>query len=94
MPRQTVHGRLAPPLFADLAPRNPVRRLAYLCAYTASCAVLHGLLQQHYISTCRSSWLSLFALDTGPYCALVRKGLSALQWSPLLVSGPLVGYLA
>lgn len=62
-------------------------RLACFCAYTASCAVLHGLLQQHYVNTCRSSWLSLFALDPGPYCAIIRKGLSVLQWSPLVASG-------
>lgn len=65
----------------------PARRLVYLCAYTASCAVLHGLLQQHYLSACRSSWLALFLTDTGPYCALVRRGLSALQWSPLVATG-------
>lgn len=69
------------------------RRLAYLCAYTACCAALHGLLQQHYISTCRSSWLSLFAVDPGPYCALVRKGLSALQWSPVFAL-PATGFAA
>lgn len=66
---------------------GPVARLTYLCAYTCSCAILHGLLQQYYVATCRSSWLSLFALDPGPYCAIVRKGLTALQWSPLLASG-------
>jgi hypothetical protein len=71
-----------------------VRRLTCLCAYTLSCAVLHGLLQQHYIATCRSSWLSLFALDPGPYCAVVRKGLSVLQWSPLVVSGAWLPQLA
>lgn len=65
----------------------PVRRIACLCAYSASCVLLHSLLQQHYFSACRSSWLALFSLEPGPYCALVRKGLLALQWSPLLVSG-------
>lgn len=65
----------------------PPRRLAYLGAYAASCFVLHSLLQQHYFSACRASWLALFSLDPGPYCALVRKGLSVLQWSPLLLSG-------
>lgn len=58
-----------------------------LCAYAVSCAVLHQLLQQHYYSTCRGSWFALFSLDPGPYCAIVRKGLTALQWSPLLASG-------
>lgn len=71
-----------------------IRRLAYLCAYTASCAVLHGLLQQHYVSACRSTWLSLFALDPGPYCALVRRSLAALQWSPLVVAPALAPALA
>lgn len=64
-----------------------LHRLAGLCAYTASCAVLHGLLQQYYVGTCRASWLALFALDAGPYCALVRRSLTLLQWSPLLASG-------
>lgn len=62
-------------------------RLAYLCAYACSCAILHGLLQQHYIATCRASWISLFLTDPGPYCTILRKGLTALQWSPLVVSG-------
>ncbi len=68
-------------------PHHPGWRLAYFCAYAVSCASLHGLLQQYYVQTCRSSWLALFALDSGPYCALVRKSLTALQWTPLLVTG-------
>lgn len=63
----------------------PFREAASLCAYAVGCAALHGLLQQHYVVTCRS-WLALFALDPGPYCALVRKGLHALQWSPVLAA--------
>ena len=46
--------------------------------------MLHGLLQHHYVHTCRSSWLTLLVADTGAYCAFVRKGLTALQWSPVL----------
>lgn len=56
-----------------------------LLAYSASCAFLHGLLQHHYLTTCRATWLSLFSADAGPYCGLVRKGLWALQWSPVAV---------
>jgi hypothetical protein len=66
---------------------SSLARLACFCAYAASCAALHALLQQHYVTTCRSSWLSLFALDPGPYCALVRKSLTVIQWSPLVASG-------
>lgn len=61
-----------------------VRRLFL---YSLSCALLHGLLQQHYYGVCKSSWLALFSLDPGPYCVLVRKSLSVLQWSPLVASG-------
>lgn len=68
-------------------PPHPLRRVLHLCAYSATCVLLHGLLQQHYFSQCRASWLALFSLDPGPYCTLVRRGLLALQWSPLLVSG-------
>lgn len=64
-----------------------VRRGVSLCAYSVGCAALHGLLQQHYLSTCRASWLSLFSVDPGPYCAFVRKGLLALQWAPVLACG-------
>lgn len=67
--------------------KKSLRKIAVLCGYSASCVLLHGLLQQHYFSACRASWLALFSLDPGPYCALVRKGLAALQWSPLLASG-------
>lgn len=66
---------------------NEYRKVACLLAYSASCALLHGLLQHHYISSCRSSWLSLFTADLGPYCGFVRKSLSVLQWSPLVAAG-------
>ena len=65
-----------------------VRALAAWLAYSVVCSLLHGLLQQHYLHTCRSSWLSLLVADTGAYCAFVRKGLSALQWSPVLLLLP------
>lgn len=68
-------------------PRLALRPVATLCAYTVTCAVLHGLLQQHYLTACRSSWLALFSVDPGPYCAFVRRGLHVLQWSPLLALG-------
>lgn len=70
-----------------------LHRVAWLAAYSVSCALLHNLLQQHYFATCRSSWLSFLLTDPGPYCALVRRGLGALQWSPLLASGILVPQL-
>lgn len=62
-------------------------RLVALCGYALSCSALHGLLQHHYYNTCRSSWFALFAVDPSPYCALVRRGLSVLQWSPLIATG-------
>lgn len=62
-------------------------KVACLFAYSVSCALLHAVLQHHYVTTCRSSWLALFTSDLGPYCGLVRKGLSVLQWSPLVASG-------
>ena len=65
----------------------PLRRVALLGAYSVSCVLLHGLLQQHYYAACKSSWLALFSLEPGPYCGLVRKSLQVLQWSPLLASG-------
>ena len=65
----------------------PIRQAISLCAYSVACASLHGLLQHHYLLTCRASWLSLFVLDASPYCALVRKGLHVLQWSPVLAAG-------
>lgn len=65
-------------------------RAACLTAYAVSCALLHSLLQQHYIGACRSSWLALFTLDPSPYCAVVRKGLTVLQWTPLVATGFLV----
>lgn len=62
------------------------RAAASLCAYAVGCATLHGLLQQHYYSTCRASWLALFSLDPGPYCAVLRRGLHLLQWSPVVAA--------
>lgn len=67
---------------------QPLKRLAWLCAYSYSCSVLHGLLQQQYFARCGASWLSFLALEPqGPGCALIRRGLSLLRWSPLLASG-------
>lgn len=66
---------------------NDYHKLACLFAYSISCALLHGVLQQHYLASCRSSWLALFIADLGPYCGFVRRGLSLLQWSPLVASG-------
>lgn len=65
-------------------------RVVKFAAVAVSCSLLHTLLQAHYLSTCRSNWLALFSLDPGPYCALVRRGLAALQFSPLVVVGLLV----
>ena len=58
-------------------------------AYALACSATHGLLQLHYTGYCRGSWLALFALDPSPYCALVRRSLDALQWSPLLLAAPM-----
>lgn len=57
-------------------------------AYACSCALLHGLLQQHYAATC-STWLSVLFVEASPYCALVRGGIRALQFAPLLAVGTL-----
>jgi hypothetical protein len=78
------HGGDAP---AQPAQHLNLRRVAWLAAYSVSCALLHNLLQHHYFATCRASWLSFLLSDPGPYCTLVRRGLSALQWSPLVASG-------
>lgn len=71
-----------------------LRRAASVCAYATGCAIMHGLLQQHYYDACRGSWLALFGMEPGPYCALVRKSLHALQWSPLAIVGMWVAPLA
>lgn len=73
--------------FREPAYVPPFRQALSLCAYSVACASLHGLLQQHYVLTCRASWLAAFVLDASPYCALVRKGLHVLQWSPVLAAG-------
>lgn len=73
-----------------------VRAVAAWLAYGVGCSLLHGLLQHHYLHTCRSSWLTVFVADSGAYCAFVRRGLAALQWSPVLLllrfpgNGPLL----
>lgn len=65
-------------------------RTATLLAYSVSCVVLHYLLQSHYFGYCRGTWFSALGLDSSAYCAFVRKAISALEVSPLLVTGLVV----
>lgn len=58
-----------------------------VCVYCVSCISLHHLLSTHYVNQC-TSWLTLG--ETG-YCSLVRKTLGALQTSPLLLAGAVIG---
>lgn len=60
---------------------------AHLLVYSASSALLHSLLAQHYSSTC-VSWLAVLSLESSPYCAFVRAGIKALQFAPLVVLLP------
>ena len=57
------------------------------CTYAFANALLHSLLRRHYFATCQSSWWAVFLLEPGPYCAVVRRALTVLQWSPLAVTG-------
>jgi hypothetical protein len=57
-------------------------RAASLLAYSASCALLHSLLNHHYSATC-VSWLSVLALEKSPYCAFVKGGIKVLQFAPV-----------
>lgn len=59
---------------------------ATLLAYSFSCAILHSLLQQHYVATC-TSWLSVLSLESSPYCAFVKGGIRALQVAPVAAFG-------
>lgn len=62
-------------------------RVYLLTCYTASCIGLYGLLNLYYYDTCKSSWFSYFGIDSSPYCGLIRKALTTLQFSPLIVTG-------
>ncbi len=76
--------RLAAPRAAPPPLPRRARDVVLLGAYALACSALHSLLQRHYLSQCATPWLSLFALEPGPYCVLVRRALGALQWSPVL----------
>ena len=59
-------------------------RVVALAAYASSCALLHSLLRRVYVEQCTGTWLSsLLGVKNSSYCAVIRSGLSALQWSPL-----------
>lgn len=62
-------------------------RAVTVLAYSASCALLHSLLQLHYSATC-VSWLSVLSLERSPYCTFVKGGIRALQFSPVLLLAP------
>lgn len=61
--------------------------VAGVFAYSVSCALLHQLLQTHYFGYCRGTWFAALGLDPSPYCAFVRKTISALEVSPLIATG-------
>jgi len=65
-------------------------RVAPLLGYSISCYLLNAVLQHHYFYACRSSLLSLFIADGSTYCQFIDHALKALQWSPLIVAGPLL----
>ena len=61
-------------------------RAVALVAYSVSCALLHSLLQRHYVIAC-TSWLSVLTLGTSPYCTFVKGSLRALEFAPLVAIG-------
>jgi hypothetical protein len=64
-------------------------RYVHVVAYAFSCALLHHLLQLHYYQSCKSSIFAAFFIEQSPYCEVVKRSLSALQWSPLIIVGAL-----
>jgi hypothetical protein len=46
------------------------------------CYAMHQLLAYQYHETCRS-WMTPFNIESSPFCAILKKGMSVLQWSPL-----------
>lgn len=58
-----------------------------VCVYCLSCVSLYNLLNTHYNSQC-TSWI---AIGESGYCSLIRKTLGALQTSPLVVAGAVIG---
>ena len=67
-----------------------MRGLPSLLAYSVSCFLLNNVLQYHHFSACRSNLLSLFLSSGSNYCKFIEASLLALQWSPLIVAGPLL----
>lgn len=65
-------------------------RLTALTLYATSCWLLNNVLQHHYFHECRGSLLSIFLSDNGWYCHFVDAALKALQWSPIIVAGPIL----
>lgn len=61
-----------------------------LSLYATSCWLLNNVLQYHYFHACRASLLSIFLSNSSWYCSLLDASLKALQWSPLIVAGPLL----
>jgi hypothetical protein len=64
-----------------------MRYYTAVVTYAFSCALLHHLLQLHYINACQSSFFAVFFIESSPYCEIVKRSLLALQWSPLIVVG-------
>lgn len=71
-------------------PHIPLRYHVGVLCYCLSCVALHSLLQQHYVTQCTNTWLSAFSIEPSAYCTIVRKTLSILQASPLVVSSAVI----
>lgn len=66
--------------------------LAHLAVYATSCALLHSLLRRQYLEHCTGTWLSsLLGVEASPYCSIIRRGLGALEWTPLPAAALLGG---
>lgn len=67
-----------------------MRGIGGLLAYSVSCYLLNNVLQHHLFHSCRANLLSIFLASGSNYCKFVEAALLALQWSPLIVAGPLL----
>lgn len=54
------------------------------CAVASvACYVMHQMLAMQYADQCRPSWLAALGVEPSGYCSLLKKGMTALQWSPV-----------
>ena len=58
-----------------------LREVRRVVADVVGCAIAYNIVEAHYVREC-TGFVTLFGLDTSPYCGMLRNTLGALRSVP------------